>query len=121
MRGLRLAVASFVLAACAIFIAPGTAQAHDGRGHDRDRYSRDWDRGGVDVRVVVGQDGGYFYGSGPARRPPGWERGRKVGWRGCDLPPGQAKKYGCYGSGYGYSYRVRERSRPSTVIIFSVR
>lgn len=30
-----------------------------------------------------------------AHQPPGWERGHKVGWRGCDLPPGLAKKYGC--------------------------
>jgi hypothetical protein len=24
--------------------------------------------------------------------PPGWSRGRKVGWRGFGMPPGQAKK-----------------------------
>lgn len=29
-------------------------------------------------------------------RPPGWDRGRKVGWGNCDLPPGLAKKVGCY-------------------------
>lgn len=29
-------------------------------------------------------------------RPYGWNRGRKVGWGNCDLPPGLAKKYGCY-------------------------
>ena len=29
-------------------------------------------------------------------RPPGWSRGRKTGWRNCGLPPGQAKKYGCW-------------------------
>jgi hypothetical protein len=27
------------------------------------------------------------------KRPPGWDRGRKVGWRGGSMPPGQAKKY----------------------------
>lgn len=27
-------------------------------------------------------------------RPQGWDRGRKVGWGNCRLPPGQAKKYG---------------------------
>jgi hypothetical protein len=26
------------------------------------------------------------------KRPPGWSRGRKVGWRGRDVPPGQLKK-----------------------------
>ena len=28
--------------------------------------------------------------------PPGWSHGRKAGWRNCDLPPGLAKKRGCY-------------------------
>jgi len=27
------------------------------------------------------------------KRPPGWNRGRKVGWRGGSVPPGQRKKY----------------------------
>jgi hypothetical protein len=27
-------------------------------------------------------------------RPYGWSRGRKVGWRGAGMPPGQRKKYG---------------------------
>lgn len=27
-------------------------------------------------------------------RPPGWSKGKKTGWGNCDLPPGQAKKYG---------------------------
>ena len=27
------------------------------------------------------------------KRPPGWDRGRKVGWRGGSMPPGQRKKY----------------------------
>jgi hypothetical protein len=26
--------------------------------------------------------------------PPGWAHGRKTGWRGAPLPPGQMKKYG---------------------------
>ena len=26
-------------------------------------------------------------------RPYGWSRGRKVGWRGGSMPPGQRKKY----------------------------
>jgi hypothetical protein len=26
------------------------------------------------------------------KRPPGWDRGRKVGWRGGSMPPGQRKK-----------------------------
>jgi hypothetical protein len=27
-------------------------------------------------------------------RPPGWDRGKKVGWGNCNVPPGQAKKAG---------------------------
>ena len=26
------------------------------------------------------------------KRPPGWDRGRKVGWHGRHVPPGQLKK-----------------------------
>lgn len=47
--------------------------------------------------------------------PPGWSHGRKVGWRNCDLPPGQAKKRGCIATGF---QRVRypvERGR--TVVV----
>lgn len=112
MRGLKSWIAGFVLAACTMIFAPSMAQAHD--------WDRHRDRDGV--RVVV--RGGYdFDDYAPARRPPGWERGRKVGWGGCDLPPGQAKKYGCYGTRYRYDdddgYRYHQR-RPSTVIIFSI-
>jgi len=34
-----------------------------------------------------------------ANRPPGWSKGKKNGWGDCDLPPGQAKKYGCHSHG----------------------
>ncbi len=30
-----------------------------------------------------------------ANQPPGWSHGRKTGWGDCNVPPGQAKKYGC--------------------------
>lgn len=46
--------------------------------------------------------------------PPGWSHGRKAGWGRCDLPPGLAKKHGCYSSGY---YRVRYPMRGSFVIV----
>jgi hypothetical protein len=42
--------------------------------------------------VVNGYDRDYDYGWRRGYRGPG----RRVGWRGCDLPPGLAKKYGCY-------------------------
>ena len=49
----------------------------------RDRDDDDW-------RDRFDNDRGRF-----DDRPYGWSRGRKVGWGNCDLPPGQAKKYGC--------------------------
>ncbi len=56
------------------------------------------DRGSVRVRsprVIVVDD------FGRSGRPHGWSHGRKVGWGGCDLPPGLAKKHGCYNSRIG--------------------
>ncbi len=38
------------------------------------------------------QIGGRYYG------PYNYQPGRRVGWGGCDLPPGLAKKYGCRGA-----------------------
>jgi hypothetical protein len=29
----------------------------------------------------------------PNDHPPGWDKGKKTGWQGQDLPPGQQKKY----------------------------
>lgn len=44
------------------------------------------------VVIVVPDDDDRFDRDG---RPPGWDRGRKVGWGNCDVPPGLAKKVGC--------------------------
>ena len=61
----------------------------DDRNHDRDNDNdndRGWERrDGYEYRAYHDRD----------ERPPGWNRGRKTGWRNCGLPPGQAKKYGC--------------------------
>src|SRR5574337_1329157 len=46
--------------------------------------------------------------------PPGWHHGRKTGWGHCDLPPGLAKKHGCYSTGF---YRVRYPMRGTFVIV----
>jgi hypothetical protein len=82
--------------ALAIFAAPAMAQ---GRGNDRSH-----DRAGsVDAQASASvrlpdrdrdRDLGRTRGLGD--RPPGWGRGRKTGWGDCNLPPGQAKKYGCH-------------------------
>jgi hypothetical protein len=60
-----------------------------GRRHDRDDDR--WERRGRYEYRTYDRDG----------RPPGWARGRRVGWGYCGLPPGQAKKYGCYSYMYG--------------------
>ena len=41
------------------------------------------------------------------RRPPGWDHGRKVGWGGCNVPPGQAKKVGCQDQGHRHEAHTR--------------
>lgn len=64
---------------------------------DQDK-DRGWERhDGFELRVYGLRD----------TRPPGWSRGKKTGWRDCGLPPGQAKKYGCYTyihAGHRYFY-----------------
>ena len=50
------------------------------------------------------QKGEYEYRTYSAdSRPPGWSQGKKTGWGDCGMPPGQAKKYGCY----AYTYEGR--------------
>lgn len=61
--------------------------------HRRDRDDDRWERRGSYEYRTFDRDG----------RPPGWAHGRKVGWTYCGLPPGQAKKYGCY----SYMYQRR--------------
>lgn len=66
-----------------------------GRRGDRDRRRDDdrWERRGRYEYHAYDRD----------RRPEGWARGRRVGWGYCGLPPGQAKKYGCW----SYMYQGR--------------
>lgn len=88
---MRFRIALFLMVLTALAVS---AQAQ-GRGQGRDR-----DRDGKTTVVI--QSGSFHHYNYRDdlydRRPPGWEHGRKAGWRGCDLPPGQAKKYGCYGA-----------------------
>ena len=39
-----------------------------------------------------------------ATDPDGWSVGKKTGWGNCDVPPGQAKKYGCHPDHRGHSH-----------------
>lgn len=88
----------------------GHGQGH-GRGHGNKHADRDRDRD--DDRWERRE--GYEYRSYDRDgRPPGWSRGKKVGWRECGLPPGQAKKYGCRSyvyEGRPHYYYQDERGR----------
>jgi hypothetical protein len=67
-----------------------------GKGNPHERHEEDrWERrGNYEYHVFEGD-----------RRPPGWRRGKKTGWKNCGLPPGQAKKYGCQTYAYqGQTY-----------------
>src|SRR6185295_15889044 len=62
---------------------PHNAQRDDDGDHDRDNHG--WkSHDGWEYRTY---DKGHY--------PPGWSKGKKTGWGNCNLPPGQAKKYGC--------------------------
>ena len=90
MRTLSFRMGAAVILCAAL--ATGTAWAQ-GRGHGRNRGTP----------PVFTRDHGYdhadlgFFSWRNSARPPGWDRGRKMGWGNCDMPPGQAKKYGCSG------------------------
>src|SRR5690242_15746803 len=62
--------------------AQAMREDHD---HDRDDDHDRWERR---------ENWEYHTYRGDAR-PPGWSQGKKTGWGNCNLPPGQAKKYGC--------------------------
>jgi hypothetical protein len=96
---------------CGAALAQGNSHGHgNGNGHgkgnphnqsrdDDDHEGGRWEsRGNWEYRTYDGD-----------RRPPGWNKGKKTGWGHCDLPPGQAKKYGCNTYSYGgrsyYWYR----------------
>lgn len=74
----------------------------DRREHDRDwrqdrreRREREWARHRQDEdwrRHEHFRDHDKNWQARNDRRPPGWDRGRKEGWRDGDVPPGLAKK-----------------------------
>lgn len=99
MRLRLLPIALVVLAFTVLAAVPSEARHRDRRFNDRRTRVIVVDRS---PRVLV-RDRGFSH------RPHGWNRGRKVGWRGCDLPPGLAKKYGCYSSFRRDHRRVNQR------------
>ncbi len=59
-----------------------------GGDHDRDD-DRDHGKGKHDRN-----DHDRDHGRASGERPAGWDKGKKVGWGDCDVPPGQEKKAG---------------------------
>lgn len=90
---------SFVFAgALAISMAtPAMAKEH---GRDRDHHSApQWREHGERGRGDHYRDYRHARWNDhdrDDRRPAGWDRGHKTGWRGGSLPPGQAKKHHDY-------------------------
>ena len=111
MRLRLLPIALVLLSLTALAALPASARHRDRRFDDRrtrvivvDRSPR---------VIVVPQDRGFTH------RPQGWDRGRKVGWGNCDLPPGLAKKYGCHSSfrDRRVNRRVNQRVNQRRVVI----
>ena len=70
-------------------ISPNTSRIHDRDAEERRvRHQRHRRRHEDDDRDDFRADRNT--------RPPGWSKGRKTGWGNCDVPPGQAKKFGCH-------------------------
>ena len=53
-------------------------------------------------------------------RPPGWDRGRKLGWGDCDVPPGLAKKVGCYNRFFDRRVILTPRNRRNRGVVISI-
>jgi hypothetical protein len=98
-------IAGATVVACMLMGSAAFAKDHDrdehkGKGpqHRNVRWDRDHDRD-------------------HDRRPPGWDKGKKKGWGDCDVPPGQAKKHGCYDRDrhHHHARRVVRRTPTTTV------
>ena len=74
MRGFRLGVSMLLI--LTVLAISSTSWAD--KKHKHKKYHQGWDDH-YDI-----PERGY---------PPGWDKGKKTGWRGRDLPPGQVKKY----------------------------
>jgi hypothetical protein len=95
-------IASATVLACMLMGGAAFAKDHDrddhkGKGpqHRNVRWDRDHDRD---------------------HRPAGWDKGKKKGWGDCDLPPGQAKKHGCYDRDRHHHRARRVARKPPTTV-----
>lgn len=70
-----------------VFRYQGRYYCYDGRWYRSQVWGGPWQVIPEPPPVFRQIDASYF-----KKVPPGWSRGRKVGWQGGSLPPGQAKK-----------------------------
>ncbi len=83
-------ITTFALAAALLCAVPATADKDKDKDKGKGNPHAQRDDGRWEKR------GGYEYRTyEKGNQPPGWSKGKKTGWGNCDLPPGQAKKYGC--------------------------
>jgi hypothetical protein len=114
MNKATLAMLALALAMCCPAVplahAQGNSDHHKQHGNPHANKAADdgWQqREGWEYRTYGPQDG----------HPPGWSHGKKTGWGNCGLPPGQAKKYGCYTYSYqGQSYYYYQEPEGQIVV-----
>ncbi len=70
-----------------VFRYQGRYYCYDGRWYQSQVWGGPWRVIPEPPAVFRQIDASYF-----KKVPPGWSRGRKVGWQGGSMPPGQAKK-----------------------------
>jgi|GEM_PF-3433283 len=70
-----------------VFRYQGRYYCYDGRWYQSPVWGGPWQVIPEPPRIFRQIDAGYF-----KKVPPGWSRGRKVGWQGEAMPPGQARK-----------------------------
>jgi len=83
-------LALLLLGAAVGFGTPALQADHGHKNKHKNKHFDDDDDQGWQRRE------GYEYRTYGDVRPAGWSHGKKTGWKDCGLPPGQAKKYGCY-------------------------
>jgi hypothetical protein len=66
-----------------------------GNPHNNAQRDDDHDRDDHDGGRWESRNGWEYRTYERGQVPPGWNKGKKTGWGNCNLPPGQAKKYGC--------------------------
>jgi hypothetical protein len=84
----KLIIGATIALPLALVIVPASALPGAGIGHSSTPDL-------IEVKGGRGHGHGHGFGRGRGYNPPGWSRGRKVGWRGRGCPPGHWKKGWC--------------------------